>query len=149
MTVRERLIEFLKSKNILTLATVAKDGSPRATPLFYLFHDDLCLYWVSSSSSGHSRNISSEKEASVAVYATTDRWREIRGAQMRGTVHVVVGEDERKEVFRSYVQRFHLGRLLSVAMHQNTLYRFNSTWACLLDNSKRFGYKRELKLQSH
>lgn len=146
MTERDQVIEFLKSQNILTLATVTEDGSLYATPLFYVLHGVFCLYWVSSASSLHSQSLSSVGDAAAAIYAATDEWKEIRGVQMKGRVHEVVEAVERKKVLHHYTGRFHLGSMLRIALSQSTLYRLTPTWVRLLDNSKCFGYKREFRI---
>lgn len=148
MTEREQVVEFLQSQNILTLATVTKDELPCATPLFYLLHGDIRLYWVSSASSLHSQNLLSGREVAAAVYATTDRWKQIHGVQMRGAVQIITDSLERKEVLRSYAKRFRLGRILRLAMSQSTLYRLVPSWIRLLDNSRQFGYKCELNFSA-
>lgn len=146
MTEREEIIEFLKSQNILTLATVNDDGLPSATPLFYLLYGGMRLYWISSASSMHSRNLVSRKEVAAAVYAATEHWKEIRGVQMRGAVHIITDAAERKDVLRNYAERFHLGYILRATMQQSTLYGLVPVWIRLLDNSRHFGYKREIAL---
>lgn len=140
---QEQVLEFLRSQHILTLATVCEDGSSSATPLFYLLHGGFCLYWVSSSSSRHSRNLASGREVEAGVHTATDRWKEIRGVQMRGAVQVVTDSREREEVLRSYAGRFGLGPALRMALTQSTLYRFVPSWIRMIDNSRHFGYKYE------
>lgn len=141
-------MEFLRSQNILTLATVCEDGSSSATPLFYLLHGGLCLYWVSSSSSRHSRNLTSGREVEAGVHAATDQWKEIRGVQMRGLAQVVTDSGEREEVLLSYAERFGLGRTLRMAMAESTLYRLVPSWIRMMDNSRYFGYKYEFRPSS-
>lgn len=149
MNEREQVIEFLKSQNILTLATASEDGQANATSLFYLLHGGFCFYWVSSASSQHSRNLATGKEVAAAIHASTDRWKEIRGVQMRGAVQVVTDSRERKEVLRCYAERFRLGRILRVAMSQSTLYKFIPSWIRMLDNSRHFGFKYEFAVREH
>lgn len=120
MTKQEQIIEFLDSQNILTLATITEDGFPWATSLFYLLHGDFRLYWVSSASSLHSRNLATGKEVAATVHAATDRWKEIRGVQM--------------------------WRFLRIALAQSRLYKLVPSWIRFLDNSRRFGYKCEFAL---
>lgn len=146
MTDLETATEILQSQSTLTLATVSAEGLPWATPLFYLLHNGLALYWVSSRSSLHSRSLANTAEVAATVYLPTDRWKEIRGVQMRGAVEIVESAPERKEVLASYAERFRLGRIFRVALSQSILYKFTPCWLRLLDNSKRFGYKHELTL---
>lgn len=148
MTDLEQAVEFLKTQNILTLSTLADGELPWSTPLFYLLRDDLRIYWVSSRSSLHSRSLAATQEVSIAVHAATDQWKEIRGVQMRGTVRTVESPQERKEVLAAYATRFKLGGILRVALNQSEIYKFSPSWLRYLDNSKRFGYKREIHLTS-
>ena len=142
----EAVTELLASQNILTLATVDSGGIPSATPLFYILHNGLALYWVSAASSLHSRSLINSPQVSAAVALPTDRWKQIRGVQMRGAVRLVEDSRERKEVLAAYAERFSLGRVFRVALTQIELYCLTPTWIRLLDNSRHFGYKREFTL---
>jgi uncharacterized protein YhbP (UPF0306 family) len=145
---REQLLEFLKLQHILTLATTTDDHICCATPLFYLLRGGICLYWISSASSSHSQSLARGGEVAVAISTSTDQWKDIRGAQLRGRVQIVPETQERKEVLDRYAERFHLTLLLRVAMSQSTLYKFVPTWARYLDNSRHFGYRSEFDLSA-
>lgn len=142
----EMVTAFLESHSTLTLATISDQRVPHAAPLFYLLHEGLQLYWVSSPSSMHSLNLANSVDVSVAVYSATDRWKEIRGVQMQGKVQLVTNPRERKAVLRAYVDRFHLGTIFRLAISGSNLYKFMPFWIRYLDNSKRFGFKREIVL---
>jgi uncharacterized protein YhbP (UPF0306 family) len=143
---QEQLFEFLQSHHILTLATTTEDHAPCATPLFYLLHGGIRLYWISSLSSPHSQNLASDREVAAAVFTSTDQWKDIRGAQLRGKVQIVSDAQARQEVLALYAERFHLSAILRAAMYQATLYKFTPSWARYLDNSHHFGYKCEFNL---
>jgi hypothetical protein len=53
---------------------------------------------------------------------------------------------ERRTVADAYAERFRLGTLLRAAMSRSTLYRFEPSWLRYIDNSKRFGYTREISI---
>ena len=145
----ELVARLLKSESTLALATTAADGSPRTAPVFYLADDELCLYWFSSASSQHSRNLKRDAAAAVAVYRATDEWDRICGVQMHGSVAVAADPDVRRAVTEAYVKRFRLGALFRVGIRRSRLYRFTPSWVRYIDNSKRFGYKFELTLAPH
>ena len=63
---------FLKSQSTLALATVAGDGSPRVTPLFYLVDDELRMYWFSSAASEHSKSLRRNPAAAAAVCRSSE-----------------------------------------------------------------------------
>jgi uncharacterized protein YhbP (UPF0306 family) len=148
LTHKQLVGAFLKSQSTLSLATASDAGTPQAAPLFYLADDHLRLYWLSSASSRHSRNLKRRPEAAVSVYCPTEEWKEIRGVQMRGSVTVVAGRSERREIIETYCARFRLDPRLQVAIARSRLYRFQPDWIRYLDNSKRFGYKFELMIES-
>jgi len=134
------IAQLVKSQSTLAVATCSTDGSPRSAPLFYLADDDLQLYWFSSSSSEHSRNLKKNPSAAVTIYRPTEKWREIRGVQMRGTVSVVADPLRRGSIAREYADRFHLGATLRAVMSRSCLFVFRPSWARYVDNSRRFGF---------
>jgi len=143
LTPLELIDRLISSQSTLALATSDDGGAPHVAPLFYLAQPDLCLYWLSSASSRHSRNLAKNPAAAVTVYRPTEEWRQICGVQMRGTVHVISERAQRGPILSLYVERFHLGGVLRAAMARSRLYRFQPSWVRYLDNSRRFGYKFE------
>jgi uncharacterized protein YhbP (UPF0306 family) len=141
----EQVAGLLKSQNTLALSTLA-GGEPRSTPLFYLVDDDLRLYWFSSASSEHSRTLRLKPEAAIAVYRPTAEWRQIQGVQMRGRVSAVSDRERRRAISALYCERFVLGRFFKTAMARARLYVFEPHWVRFVDNSKRPGYRFEIRL---
>lgn len=139
----EPVVELLRSQSTLALATCDADGTSRLAPLFYLPGENLRLYWFSSASSQHSRNLKRDPAAAVAIYRATEHWKEICGVQMRGTVAIVSDRARRKAIAWKYSERFHLGAVLDAAMSRSRLYEFQPSWLRYIDNTKRFGYKFE------
>ena len=140
------IADFLRAHSTLTLATVSGDGTPYATPLFYVLDENLQLYWLSSGSSTHSMHLAVRSDVSAAVYSETDEWEKIRGVQLWGTASVVQQSNLRKEVVKAYTERFRLGSIFRLAIVACNLYRLAPMRVRYLDNSKHFGYKRELIL---
>ena len=133
----------LAGESTLVLATADRDGAVSCASLFYIFDDQLSLYWLSSPDSRHSRNLVDRPQASIAVHPSVQGWREIRGVQMDGVAAVVVDPVERGRVIADYVARFLLGSEMSGAIDQSTLYRFQPSWVRYLDNSRGFGFHAE------
>lgn len=148
MTKQTQVAAFLKSQSTLSLASVSGDGTPQVTPLFYLADDQLRLYWLSSATCRHSRNLKRRPEAAVSVYSPTEEWQEIRGVQMQGTVAVVTTRSERGGIVDAYCARFRLGPHFRSVIARSRLYRFQPVWIRYLDNSKRFGYKFEFAVET-
>ena len=140
-----RVRELLQSQTTMTLATVDERGRPYATPLFFFPRRDFALCWLSSGDSRHSINLLAQPHASVAIYASVDRWEKIRGVQMEGSVREIAEADERREIMAGYRRRFGLKSALTAVIAQATLYEFRPAWIRYLDNARGFGYKVELK----
>jgi len=137
---------LLKSQSTMVISTSDPVDGPHATPLFYLTGNEFELYWFSSPSSVHSRNVANAPEASVAIYASTDQWQQIRGVQMRGTVQKVTQRTRRREISKAYCTRFDLGLVFRAVMIKSSLYIFRPCWVRYLDNTRRFGFKFETDL---
>jgi uncharacterized protein YhbP (UPF0306 family) len=132
----EAIAELLRSQSTLALATVAEDGAARVTPLFYLVDEDLRLYWFSSRASEHSKSLRKNPDVAVTVYRPTERWREIRGVQMRGVAAAVGDRARRRAIAEAYAERFGLGKALRAGMARCGLYTFEPRWARYIDNSR-------------
>jgi hypothetical protein len=140
----ETIARLLRTQSTLTLSTTGADGDPHATSLFYLAGPELGLFWFSSPSSRHSRNLAKDSRAAVAIYRATEDWRKICGVQMHGKAQKILDRTVRQKITKQYGERFCLGSLFRVAMSRNSLYVFRPTWIRYLDNSRRFGFKFEV-----
>jgi len=140
---------LVHGQSTLVLSTVNADGTPHAAPLFYLAGKELELYWFSDASSQHSANLARDCNVAVAVYASTEHWKEICGVQMRGTVRKITDSKIRRDIKRRYCDRFQLGQIFRFALARCSLYVLSPSWIRYLDNSKRFGYRSEISLPTH
>lgn len=138
--------KFLCAQNTLSLATLDAGGAPRSTPLFYWMDEALDLFWFSSASSEHSRDLARQPGAAVSVYRQTEDWKQIRGVQMRGRAEQVADPELRRQVETAYAERFRLNAFLRLALRQSSLYRFRPEWLRYVDNSVRFGFKQEFPI---
>jgi uncharacterized protein YhbP (UPF0306 family) len=116
-------------------------------PLFYIADAELSLYWVSSESSLHSMNVARTPRAAATIYRGVESWRQIRGVQLRGTVSKVTEPERRADLLETYSERFKLGRVLRLALHQSSLYRLEPEFFRYIDNATVFGSKFELRRQ--
>jgi len=137
---------LLLGQSTLALATADENSTPRTTPLFYLADDALRLYWFSSRSSLHSRNLARNPQASAAVFRHVESWRQIQGVQMQGSVAVIADKKLRESITRDYCERFQLGNLFALAIGRSALYCFTPSCVRYIDNTRRFGYKFEIEL---
>jgi uncharacterized protein YhbP (UPF0306 family) len=140
-----KVLDFLRSESTLTLCSIDPAQTPHAASLFYMVSPTLDLYWISSTDSLHSIQISTAPEAAVSVFRSTFDWREIAGVQMHGRTAIIEGK-ERDSVLDAYCERFHLGRILGLAVRKSTLYSFHPRWVRYTDNRTRLARKFEFTL---
>lgn len=138
---------FLKAQSTLALATIDADGYPQSAPLFYVSDDALNLYWLSSSSSRHSLNLTANPQVAATIYPTAWHWTEIRGLQMEGAASSITDENTRRDILERYQQKFDLPSGFETVMGESVLYVLRPNWLRWLDNSVRFGHKSEYNLK--
>lgn len=87
----QNVLDYLASKNTLTLATSGSDG-PWAATLTYVNDDADVFVWTRPSSST-AHHIEENPTVAFAIDEYTEDWRETKGVQARGPCSVVMGED--------------------------------------------------------
>jgi len=132
---------LLSEQTTLSLATTGEDGQACVAPLFYIADKELSLYWLSSESNLHSRNLHRTPRAAATIYRNAASWKQIRGVQMRGAVSKVTDPERRAALLQSYCERFSIGRVLRLAIRQSALYAFQPEFFRYLDNARGFGFK--------
>ena len=137
----------------MTLAT-AGDDAAWAAPVYYVFFKS-AFYFLSSPESRHIKEALENGRASSAIYASGSTWQEIRGLQMTGSIHTVVGGLEAFQVLREYLKKFSFTKEF---FKKNTpmdpesfwerfgvkLYRFKPTLVYYLNNRIRFAFREEV-----
>jgi len=140
----DSIAALLRSQSTLALATTDENAAPCLAPLFYIVDPGMNLYWLSSPTSQHSRNLARNPAASAAVFRHTQIWNEICGVQMRGKVDLVDDPERRRTLVKTYCERFALSSIFRLAILRSSLYAFHPQWFRYSDNSVRFGYNFEL-----
>jgi uncharacterized protein YhbP (UPF0306 family) len=146
---------LLEAHNTLTLAT-CEQCRPWAATVFFASDRKLRLYFVSDHRTRHGREMAANSRVAGAVNPDCSSWGEVRGVQLEGTVEVVSGV-ERLEALKTYLTKFPdvramferprdkneetIGKRLQAA----NFYRLTPDWLRLIDNSRWFGYKEELR----
>jgi len=137
---------FLASHTTLSLATINLDGGPQSAVLFYAETDELSLVFTSERKTQHSKNIARDNRVAGAIYADGQDWQSIQGIQFEGICSELSGADGR-EAKTIYITKYPFitkNKLLEIALSKAVFYRINPTWIRLVDNSRGFGYKREI-----
>ncbi len=147
---------FLDSRSTLTLATQGPEG-PWAATVFYAHDAQLNLYFVSSRTTRHVRDLLSSPNVAATVSADVDNWESIRGLQIAAQCRQVAAE-RRDDVAGLYLSKFpDVRRLLEepASASENKIAKGFAAgeFFCLqprfvrfVDNSLGFGHKLEFPL---
>jgi uncharacterized protein YhbP (UPF0306 family) len=159
-----RLREFLQQHNTMTLATVDPGGQPQAAAVFYAADRQLNLYFLSSPSCRHSRNLTENGRVAATIQADGQDWRTIRGIQIEGAAEQITGAGKVAHAAGVYVARFDFLRgvsglvselsdaastggvsALRGALADSRFYVLRPLWFRLIDNTLGFGHKEEIR----
>jgi uncharacterized protein len=142
--------QYLERHHVMTLATCSLDG-PWASAVFYV-HIGPALYFLSSPSSRHCRNLAHDPRCAATVQEDYSDWTQIKGLQLEGHAHQVQG-DEEVHARHCYANKFPLvGRLDSAparivaALAKIRWYRLQVARMHFIDNSQGFGHREPIDL---
>src|SRR5512138_21503 len=97
---RQKALDYLAAHNVMTLAT----RSVWAAAVFYA-SDGFTLYFVSSPSSRHARDLAEDPRVAAAIHEDYRDWRAIQGIQLAGTAERLEGA-EREAALACYRGKF-------------------------------------------
>ncbi|HJP39317.1 MAG TPA: pyridoxamine 5'-phosphate oxidase family protein [Gammaproteobacteria bacterium] len=145
---------ILEAHNTITLATCC-EGKPWAASLFFASDKDLNLYFVSDYRTRHARDIGDGADVVATVNTDCAGWSDVKGLQITGFAEALDGLG-RVSALRHYLVKFADVKALFTApkdkdeetiaqrLKAANMYRLKPRWIRLIDNSKWFGYKREI-----
>lgn len=143
MPTKPELPPELLQLSTMTLATVNHDGRVHSAPVFFVAEGSHKFFFFSERHTQHSRDMQENPLAAVSIYPECYDWREIRGVQMHGMVVAVERGSEWEAAWSQYSQKFPFVTNLKRIVSKNDLYVFLPSWIRLVDNRRRFGYKKE------
>lgn len=146
---RPILSDFLAAQSTLALGTAGlSDGRPQVAPLFFASDERFNLYWISDSDSRHSKNLDDWNDVSAAIFAQTWEWGAIQGVQIEGDAMPVTDEDERARALALYTAKFpFVTERFSALIEESVFYVLRPRWLRWIDNTRRFGYKQEFRVE--
>ena len=103
-TLKQQVLDYLKSHNTMTLATCASE-SPWAATVFFA-SDQLRLYFFSAPESRHCQNLSANGRVAVTVQEDYQDWRKIKGIQLEGRVELVDGMAAKAKAMAIYAMKY-------------------------------------------
>jgi len=149
-TLHQRVRDYLGAHHVATLATTGSDG-PWASAVFYV-SDGYTLYFLSSPSTRHCRNLKDDPRVAVTIQDDCSGWREIKGVQLEGKVTQLAGAEE-AQARSLYGEKYPLvGQLAMLpaaivkALARVNWYRLDPARLYFIDNSVAFGQRDEIDL---
>ena len=148
---RGQVQSYLREHHVMTLASHGDEGV-WAAAVFYA-NDGFAIYFLSSPTSRHGRNLAGNPRASAAVHEDYTDWKAIKGVQMEGIASVLTGEEEEK-ARRAHGAKFPIvGRLeqapaaIVKALAKVRWYKLIPERLYFIDNSAGFGHRDEIDLR--
>lgn len=137
---------LLTQGHVLTLACHDAQGCWVA-PVFYA-HEGLDLYFLSSPRSRHAAALAFDARCAGAVHAPAQRWQDIAGLQLAGTVAALDGPAA-AHARQVYALRYPFvdgadggDEALALALRKSTCYRLRVDQLVLVDNTRGLGARR-------
>lgn len=147
MDARRRVLDYLQTHRVMTLATVGGNG-PDAAAVFYASRE-LEFYFLSAPHSRHCRNVQLEPQVAVTIHEDYAEWSAIQGVQMSGIVRQLEAAeiDPARTLFATKFPDVPLQQGASGAVANAVLqahwYVLSVTWLRFIDNSRMFGHRNE------
>jgi uncharacterized protein YhbP (UPF0306 family) len=150
---KNTILDYMSSHNTVSLATDRK-GLPHAATVFYV-NMEFTLYFLSSPSSRHAENFSSNPKVSATINEDYSNWLSIKGIQMEGLVEDVGGIQENGRVAKAYVKKYpgvkdfllspkKLGKVIAQKVAGVRFYKLVPDRIYFIDNELDFGHREEL-----
>jgi PPOX class probable F420-dependent enzyme len=96
---------FLRTREVVVLATVGSDGAPQAAPMWFVHTPD-ALFMISVDGLPKVRSLKRNPRVAVAAETTTPEG-VIRGLSIKGRVEFLAESDERRQLAERFLQKYH------------------------------------------
>jgi len=148
MKLRDKVLAYLHSCNVLTLATNGEDG-PWAAAVFYV-NNDFNLFFLSDPATRHVLNINLNPQVAATIQKDYKDWKKIKGIQLEGEVREVTGAKKTVAIARYLVKFPVIGKQtpieISQAMSKVDWYTLIPSAVYFIDNSLGLGHREKVNL---
>tara|TARA_R110001583_G_scaffold29807_4_gene103828 strand:- start:7649 stop:8176 length:528 start_codon:yes stop_codon:yes gene_type:complete len=165
---RADIAKLLQSCSALALATLSRSASvkgvadvqePWAAQLFFVSDENLNLYFVSSPESRHCQDLLRNPHVAATISGDTSDWLSVKGLQIRGrakplpksqyarVLALYLGKSPQLQALYQRPANPNEEKIRQRLMDAN-FYRIDPVWIRVIDNSRGFSHKCELKLDS-
>ena len=137
---RKRILDLLKRHNIMTIATVRKDGYPQATTVTYA-NDGLIIYFGCDRTAQKVRNIRRTSKVSLTIDRDYRNWSNIKGLAMAADAQVLTDRAEIRHATEVLAKKFtQWAELSPVDMKAIKFVKVVPKLISVLDYSRGFGH---------
>jgi len=137
---RKRILDLLKRHNIMTIATVRKDGYPQATTVTYA-NDGLIIYFGCDRTAQKVRNIRRTSKVSLTIDRDYRNWSNIKGLAMAADAQVLTDRAEIRHATEVLAEKFtQWAELSPVDMKAIKFVKVVPKLISVLDYSRGFGH---------
>jgi PPOX class probable F420-dependent enzyme len=137
---KEIIVALLRSHNIMSIATVRRDGFPQATTVVYA-NDGTTLYFACDRASQKVRNIARSPKVSVTISNDYEDWSQIRGLSLGGVAEIVTSPAEERRAWRLLGAKFPgLDGLSEEERADTALVRVSPRVISVIDYRRGFGH---------
>lgn len=142
---------FLSHHHVVTLAYHDVDGVG-ACGLWYVYDDDLNLYFITSPVTRHGRALLNGGDVAFTIHRDDQDWHAIQGLQGKGRC-APLPPAQVPRVWRLYVQRYpqvlQQFKELDAALKNTMFWLIRPAWFRLVRNQNVFGYETGIIFPDH
>jgi len=137
---RKKILDLMKTHQVMTIATVRPDGYPQATTVTYA-NDGLNLYFSCDGTSQKVRNIERNRKVSLAIDHDCEDWSEIQGLSLGGTAQVVKDQKEFQRALKLMTKKYpQMAELGEEDMKDMAIVKVTPKVFSVLDYTRGFGH---------
>ena len=137
-----RVTEYLKSHNVMTLATVKADGRPLAHTVEYA-SDGATVYFITAMHSRKALNIIANNHVAYTVDEDYTDWSKIQGVQMEGKAAILTEKADVDKAMGVYLRKFPAAAQL-LPSPDLVFIKVEPTAGYFLDYTRGFTHREEL-----
>ncbi len=140
--IKQKISDYLKSHNVLTLATVTPDGKPLAHTVVYV-SEGAAVYFGTYRETRKVQNILKNSAVAYTVDEDYADWNKIQGIQMTGRATILTDGAELGRIMKMYVEKFPAAADMPPDPDM-VIIKIEPVSGYFLDYTRSFGYRGEV-----
>lgn len=141
---KQKIIAYLESHSIATVATVGAEGKPNASAVEYV-NDGFTLYFMSMPKSRKTGDIKRNPAVALTINESVLDMRGTQGIQYEGMAKPVEDEEKVKKCAEMFYEKFVVFRLLKWDLTKALFMEVTPDRIDFIDYRKKFGHKEALE----